>query len=233
MAGYADVHTHLLGGHMPTPLMSLDHSTPFAKAVAECDARAATRIARMDSSAHDLRIPTPYGYERALHAAVRLKSVGLAKALLDHGMDVDIPDSRGCTPLSLAPELNSALSVVELLVERGADIHFRNDFTLWSAIWQASYRYGNTLPIVHFLAGRGSRPRGLCHSAEAGNLKVAKIVLALGADVNEVDKDGHTPLDYCKGIAHTWQFKSGQHRPRVPALLRKHGALLGDDLNAK
>jgi len=207
-------------------------STPFAKAVAKRDIRAAIRIARTDPSVHDLQLPTGYSNERALHTAVRLKSVGLAKVLLDQGMDVDIQDSRGCTPLSLAAELYSTLSVVKLLVDRGADIHFRNDFALWSAIWQASYGYGNTLPLVYFLAGRGSKPRGLCHSAEVGNLKVAKIVIALGADVNEADKDGYTPLDYCTGIAHTWQFKSGQHHPKLATLLRKHGAVHGADLNA-
>ena len=122
------------------------------------------------------------------------------------------------------------MSVVQLLVERGADIHFGNDATLWSAIWQASYGYGNTLPMVHYLAERGSRPRGLCHSAEAGSLKVAKIVTDLGADVNERDEGGHTPLDYCTGIAHTWQFKAGQHHPRIAAFLRDRGAMHGSEL---
>ena len=204
----------------------------FAKAVAKRDIRAAIRIARTDSSVHSLQLPTTYRYERALHAAVRLKSVGLAKVLLDQGMDVDIPDGRGFTPLFLAPELYSRLSVVELLVERGADIHFQNDGALWSAIWQASYGYGNTLSMVHFLAKSGSKPRGLCHSAEAGNLKVAKLVIGLGADVNEVDQNGRTPLDYCTGIAHTWQFKTGQHHPRVAACLRQHGAVNGSELKA-
>jgi ankyrin repeat protein len=207
--------------------------SPFIKAVAERDTRAAIRIARAEPAVLDLRLRTANGFERALHAAVRLKSAQLAKVLLDQGMDVDIPDSRDYTPLSLAPELYSRLSVVELLVERGADIHFRHDWPLWSAIWQASYGYGNTLPLVHFLAGWGSTPRGLCHSAEAGNFKVARIVIGLGADVNEADEHGYTPLDYCTGIAHTWQFKSGQHHPKLAALLRDHGAMHGSDRKAK
>ena len=62
-------------------------------------------------------------------------------------------------------------------------------------------------------------------------MKVAKIVIALGADVNEADQDGHTPLDYCTGIAHTWQFKSGQHHPKLAALLRDHGAVHGSEIN--
>lgn len=210
-----------------------DKSTPFAEAVAQRDVRAAIQIARTDSSVLKLRLSNGYGYERALHAAVRLKSVGLAKVLLEKGMDVDIPSSRGSTPLMVAPELYSTLNVVELLVERGADMHTRNNFPLWSAIWQASYGYGNTLPMVRFLAGRGSTPRGLCHAAEAGNMKVAKIVIDLGADVNEADEHGHTPLDYCTGFAHTWQFKSGQHHRELATLLSKHGAMHGSDLNPK
>src|SRR3954469_24073627 len=99
------------------PEINSDKSTPFAKAIAKHDIRAAIRIARSDGSVHELLIPTGYSNERALHTAVRLKSIGLAKVLLDQGMDVDIVDSRGCTPLSLAPELYSTLSIVELLVE--------------------------------------------------------------------------------------------------------------------
>ena len=72
----------------------------------------------------------------------------------------------------------------------------------------------------------------VCASAEAGDLKVAKLVLEHGADVNKVDDQGRTPLDYCTGIAHTWQFKSGQDYPKVAGFLRDHGAVHGTDLNA-
>ncbi len=216
---------------MTMTLINSDAAQPlFAKAVAKRDARAAMRIAKADPSVHQLKLPSSYGWERALHAAVRLKSVGLAEVLLDQGMDVDVHDGGGYTPLFLAPELYSRMSVVELLVDRGADIHFSNDGTLWSAIWQASYGYGNTLPMVYYLAEKGAKPRGLCHSAEAGSLKIAKIVTALGADVNERDEEGHTPLDYCTGIAHTWQFKTGQHHPRVAAFLSDQGAVHGSEL---
>ena len=208
---------------------SSDH--PFITAAARRDTRAAIRIAERDMSVHDLRVPSPYQWERALHTAVRLKSLPLARLLLDQGMDVDIPNGEDYTPLFLAPELYSRLSVVELLVERGADIHFDNDATIWSAIWQASYGYGNTLPMVYFLAEQGSKPSGLRHSAEAGKLRIAEIVTGLGADVNEVDEEGFTPLDYCTGVAHTWQFKTPQTRPRVAAFLRKHGAVNSADLD--
>ena len=67
---------------------------------------------------------------------------------------------------------------------------------------------------------------------QAGNRKAGLEKIRAGADVNEADEDGHTPLDYCTGIAHTWQFKSGQRHPKLAALLRKQGAVHGSDLNA-
>ena len=147
----------------------LDLDTPFAKAIAKRDARAALRIATKDPSVTDLKLPSCYEYETALHAAVRIKSAKLAEVLLDHGMDVDVLDGGGYTALFLAPELYSRLSVVKVLVERGANIHVDNDATIWSAIWQASYGYGNTMPMVYYLAERGSQPSGLRHSAESGS----------------------------------------------------------------
>lgn len=66
--------------------------TPFVKAVSERNTRAALRIARRDPSVHELQLPTGYGFERALNAAVRLKSLALATVLLDQGMNVDIAD---------------------------------------------------------------------------------------------------------------------------------------------
>ena len=70
----------------------LDQDTPFAKAVAKRDARAAIRIATQDPSVTELKLPSCYDYETALHAAVRIKSAKLAEILLDHGMDVDVLD---------------------------------------------------------------------------------------------------------------------------------------------
>lgn len=207
-----------------------DTEHPFARAVARKDEQTALRIAESDLSVHDLRLDVGYRWETPLHAAVRLKSVSLARVLLDQGMEVDAPDEEGYTPLFVAPELYAPLSVVQLLVERGADIHVRNDGPIWSAIWQASYRFGDTMPLVVYLAERGSRPSGLRHSAESGRLKVARAVTELGADVNEVDDDGHTPLDYCTGIAHTWQYEEGQHHPRVATFLRRHGAVHASEL---
>ena len=199
-----------------------DH--PFAAAIADKDPRAAIKAARADADVIHLRLPSCYGWELPIHACVRFKSVALPRTLLDLGAAVDAPNAEGYTALFLAPECYTTVHVVRLLVERGADIHVDDDNPLWSAIWQASYGFGNTLPIIHYLVDKGSRPRGLHHAAEAGNLKIARIVADYGADVNEVDEHGFTPLDYCTGVAHTFQYKEPQNRPRVAAFLRERGA---------
>lgn len=213
----------------------LDVETPFAKAISDKDVTAAIAIARRDPTVVDLKLPSSYKYERALHAAVRVDSVELAEIVLDHGMDVDVPDGEGYTPLFLAPERGASLEIVKLLVERGADIHVDNDNPLWSAIWHVSYGFGG-MPIVRYLIKKGSRPRGLTHSAEAGKLRIVRVLTELGADVNEVDEHGKTPLDYATGVAHTFmkehmkKNKSRDHEG-VAKFLREHGAKLSSEIN--
>ena len=91
------------------------------------------------------------------------------------------------------------------------------------------------MPIVRYLVKKGSRPRGLTHAAEAGKLRIVRVLLELGADANEVDDEGHTPLDYATGAAHTFmrehiKKKKSQDYAGVEKLLRAHGAKLSSDL---
>ncbi|MEW8508452.1 MAG: ankyrin repeat domain-containing protein [Candidatus Thiodiazotropha sp.] len=60
-----------------------------------------------------------------LHSAVKAGSVDMVNLLLDHGLDVNQKDSKGATPLLMvihAP--NNGARLVDLLVERGADINY-------------------------------------------------------------------------------------------------------------
>ena len=211
----------------------VDSETPFAQAIANKDVDTAVAIARDDASVIELKLPSSYKFERALHAAVRIDSVELAEIVLDHGMDVDVPDGEGYTPLFLAPELEASLDVVTLLVERGANIHVDNDSPLWSAIWHVSYGFGG-MPIVRYLVKQGSRPRGLTHAAEAGKLRIVRVLTELGADVNELDDDGHTPLDYATGLARTFMHEHIKKKPKdhagVEKFLRSLGAKLSTEL---
>ena len=211
-----------------------DAHSPFAQAIVDKDVETAIKIAKRDASILQLKLPSSYKYERALHAAVRVDSVELAKLVLDYGMDVDVRDGEGYTPLFLAPELGASLPVVKLLVERGADIHVDNDNPLWSAIWHVSYGFG-CMPLVRYLVKQGSQPRGLTHAAEAGKLRIVKLLLELGANVNEIDEDGHTPLDYATGNAHTFmreyvEKKKSRDLKSVAIYLRGRGAKRSTEL---
>ena len=210
-----------------------DRDTPFVQAVVDRDVDTAIEIARQDPTIINLKIPSSYKYERALHASVRLKSVELAQIVLDHGSDVDVPDGEGYTPLFLAPELGAPVEVVKLLVERGANIHVDDDSPLWSAIWQVSYGFGG-MPIVRYLIKQGSHPRGLTHAAEGGKLRIVRVLTDLGADVNEVDDQGHTPLDYATGIAETFMTNETRKRKKdhegIAKFLRSRGGKLSTEL---
>ena len=71
-----------------------------------------------------------------------------------------------------------------------------------------------------------------------GQLELARLLIERGADVNETDeigfyekhlpnREGHTALDYCTGIA-------GEHKhPDIAALLLEHGAKHKSELDSR
>jgi ankyrin repeat protein len=107
--------------------------------------------------------------------------------------------------------------VHKLLVERGADVHFNNDFPLHAAIWQHAYGHEDYEPVIRYLVENGSKPRGLCDCVRGGNLSATKLLLELGADANETDKDGSTALDLAM---------DGRATPEIARLLRENGGEL-------
>lgn len=197
--------------------------SPLLRALALGELEKAAAIIRDDPSAMHDRLPNA-SLDTPLHMAAKAGSLEIVALLLDHGMDVDTLSARGKTTLATAPEVYCSLDMFKLLVERGADIHFNNDFPLMATIWQHAYGHENYESAIRYLAEKGSHPRGLYHCARGGNLPLAKLLLEFGADVNETDQKGHTALDYSTGIA-------GEHkRPEIAALLREHGGKLSADI---
>jgi ankyrin repeat protein len=91
----------------------------------------------------------------ALHLAVRLNNLAIAKMLINSGADVHAPDRYGVKPLSLAA-LNGNAEMVEALLKAGADP-------------AASFRSGET-PLMT--------------AARIGAIDAVRILMAHGADVN-------------------------------------------------
>ena len=119
---------------------------------------------------------TAYDGKFSLHTALHYKGVPdeLVIWLVKQGLDVNIPDYYGCTPLY--NQATFGMDTVKLLYELGGDI-------------QKSNRYGNT-PL--HMAAEYFRPN------------TVHFLIEKGADVNAKNKRGETPLSaaltVCGGI---------------------------------
>lgn len=86
--------------------------------------------------------------------------------LCEYGVDLDATDSKGHTAL-LKTAVEGPTSIVNTLIERGANVHARN--------------IASQSVLHHFRSSRDGTMRRL---------------LKLGVDVNARDEDGATPLDF-------------------------------------
>jgi ankyrin repeat protein len=141
-----------------------------------------------------------------LTKACRLGDEKTAESLLAAGVNPDLPDRFGATPLYYAASFNRT-EIVELLLAYQADPNARviinppkdaNQFS--SAPLQYAAGSGN-LRIVSMLieAGasvntKGSEGRTALHFA-GGQVGVMHLLIEKGADVNARDEDGIAPLD--------------------------------------
>jgi len=165
------------------------------------EALLAKRPALVD--ARDARGDTP------LHLAVETGQEGLCRLLIAKGADLSAEDREGLTPLRRAVELGK-VDIVELLITHGAHANDRSD----------GHRVtGGRLPFgmdaieapedtkLNF----GEVP--LHWAARNGNLRMVRMLMAHGADVNATDIEGRTPLRMALHAGHK----------EVAEFLRQHG----------
>ncbi|KAL8979378.1 MAG: hypothetical protein Q9205_005271 [Flavoplaca limonia] len=140
-------------------------------------------------------------YGTALHAAAEADMVGSIHELLDRGVDVDIEDKHGRSPLICAAQSRHTQAICALL-ERGADVNFFNNHhgtPLFVLVQQRSsrkvietllqYSADPNIPSPH-----GSLPLHFAAEEYDDDVEVARILLDYGSDVNAQDKNGQTPL---------------------------------------
>ena len=146
--------------------------------------------------------PTKHNwYGTALHAAAEADMVGSIYELLDRGVDVDIEDKHGRSPLVCAAQ-SGHTQAIRALLGRGADVNFfyhPHGTPLSVLVQQRSSRkvietllqFGadSNIPSPH-----GSLPLHFAAEEYDDDVEVARILLDYGSDVNAQDRKGQTPL---------------------------------------
>ncbi|GLH08976.1 Poly [ADP-ribose] polymerase tankyrase [Gryllus bimaculatus] len=135
-----------------------------------------------------------------LHVAVIECDMATTEYLLSTGMEINLTDSRGFTPLLLACGGNAKLEFIKFLIGRGADETAIDSQYQRTALHNAAYR--GKIDVVAFLLELGldvdsediwgSTP--LHMAALLGQTKCAIFLVNKGADVNAFNSLGETPL---------------------------------------
>ena len=113
--------------------------------------------------------------------------------------------ARGLSALHSAA-FGGQKEVVELLIEKGADVNAKNDVG-WTPLHNAAF-------------SRYTRKRRF---TVKGYKEIAELLISAGADVNAKDKNGKTPLDVA--------INAEVAEKETADLLRKHGGKTGEELS--
>lgn len=147
----------------------------------------------------------------------------LASLFVKHGADLNIKISGGNTPLSRCLKDYRIMSALALM-QQGADMLANSDLLmLTTQIPCRNKENGKTLlNIVQRLLKCGydaqkltdnNKTAPIILAAEHGQIEVIKELIKHGADVNQVDDKGITPLMYACGLPVEKDFVFMQKRP--------------------
>ncbi|MFC1652087.1 ankyrin repeat domain-containing protein [Planctomycetota bacterium] len=137
-----------------------------------------------------LEVTNLYG-QTPLHLAADAGSRKVAGLLLARGANIEARTKYDRTPLGMAlNKSNNKTGMAEFLLDKGADIKAKegDETLLHRAI------NGNRPGIVKFLLTKGLDTTALNKVAFFGQLEEVKALVAKGANVNEKDACGYSPL---------------------------------------
>ncbi len=139
-------------------------------------------------------------YESPLLFAVEADRVNSARALLDAGASIHKETRFGEQPINKA----GSLPMLELLIERGADVNHIDSCGQWP-LAEFAFR-GNAVAVEKLLAAGAEADRtstgetALLKAVFADDAKSVKLLLDAGANVNAHDVDGWSALFSLKSL---------------------------------
>lgn len=146
-------------------------------------------------------ISIQHGVNAAYCEACSKHYYDIARYLVEHGIDVNAVNMYGYCPLEIAIYC-CRFELVELLIEKGADIHVPN--SLGGSMLNLACLYDDNLAIAQvlldygidvYLANTTTGQTALVIAALAKRTEFVKLLLERGADVTRVDLEGLTVLD--------------------------------------
>jgi len=148
----------------------------------------------------------PFGTDQSLIDAARAGDLDQVNSLLqEDSVNINNQDDQGKTAVNLAAEYGHN-EVVKALVEHNADLNVQDRYGLTGVSWAVDeYHYDTFTTLLESGAAvdlRGNDGRTALHRAAClGQLKEKMLgdLLSLGANVNNVNDNGETPLMYGAG----------------------------------
>ena len=144
----------------------------------------------------------------ALHAAVALGDVDLARTLVARGADPNARDAQGCTPLHLAVKLDIAVAVplLRVLIGAGASPEIASasgETPLGLALARSEHEPAYWLNWSRWkLPHRPLRHSDLAAAASLGDIEAVERMLAFGFPLDAEDAQGATALIRAAGAGY-------------------------------
>lgn len=182
---------------------SPEPSTPLYATIDEAIARgAADDVKRHLARNPDLARGSTGAKLSPLHQAILRRKTNIVLLLLEHGADVQAPDTAGRTPIHMAVERGD-VELVRALLQRKADLTKR-DRVGWTPLHHAAAK--NQLGIARLLLDGGANPNQLSelggtplHEAAAGGgVEMTLLLLERGTNPAVRSKPGVTALDLAR-----------------------------------
>jgi hypothetical protein len=132
--------------------------------------------------------------------ALKRNDIIAVKKFIDNGHDVNSVDSDGATPL----HFTDTKEIAELLISKGANVNAKDNFG------NTTLHLSDNPVTVEFLINQGARVNetgfkgytALHSAAMYGDIEVAKILVANGADVFVINEQFMSPIEVAKSKKH-------------------------------